>query len=96
MSKGSVLLVIGDAAETGESIGDLQAVMPSELTHAVVRAGLGEDAEAIAALRRAIDRRGTNPESIISSWFLFEATDVLTTIARRSPESADLRAGVYA
>ena len=50
--------------------------MPTLLTHAVVRAGLGDDAEAVAAIRRAIARRGVN-ESVISIWFLLpEATDV--------------------
>ncbi|HET7636855.1 MAG TPA: BREX system ATP-binding domain-containing protein, partial [Candidatus Limnocylindria bacterium] len=86
--------IMGDSAETAERIGDLQAVMPAELSEAVVRAGLADDAEAVAALRRAIDRRGTNPEPIISSWFLFEGTDVMTAIARRAPSSPDLRAGV--
>ena len=38
-------------------------------------------------MRRAIARRGTINESVISSWFLFEATDVLTAIARRSTDS---------
>jgi adenylate cyclase len=87
-------MITAETFETAEQIGDLQAVLPAELTHAAVRAGLGEERESVAAMRRAIDRRGTNPESVISSWFLFEAVDVLAAIALRSPPSADLRAGV--
>ncbi|MGH2384933.1 MAG: tetratricopeptide repeat protein, partial [Candidatus Limnocylindria bacterium] len=88
------LAVAAGAAEDAHRIGDLQAVLPTLAALAAAQAGLGEDAEAVATLRRAIEKRGTNHEAIISSWFFFEAADTLTLIAARDPASAPVRAGV--
>ena len=84
------------AAETAVHVGDVQAVLPTLAALAASQAGLGEDEAAVATIRRAIERRGTNRESIISSWFLFEAVDTLTAIAARNPDSAALRSGIEA
>ena len=83
-----------DAPATAIRIGDMQAILPTLTTQAAIRAGLADDTAAVAEIRRAIELRGTNPEAIISSWFLFESTDVLTTIARRGTDPAALRLGI--
>ena len=88
------LVMAAGAAEDALRIGDLQAVLPTLAALAATQAGLGDDAEAVATLRRAIEKRGANHEAIISSWFLFEAADTLTLIAVRDPASAALRDGV--
>ena len=82
------------AAETSVRIGDIQAVLPTLAALAASQAGLEEDEAAVATIRRAIERRGTNHESIISSWFLFEAVDTLTAVSIRDPDSAALRSGI--
>jgi len=82
------------AAEDAERIGDLQAVLPTFAGLAAAQAGLGNDAEAVATLRRAIDRRGANHEAIISSWFLFEATDTVVAIGVRDPGAPAFRSGL--
>ena len=86
--------VAADAVETAMRIGDLQAVLPTNASLAAARAGQGDDGAAIAALDRAIERRGTIAEAIISGWFLFEATDTLEVIATRDAGSPHLRAGL--
>jgi adenylate cyclase len=83
-----------DAPETAIRIGDIQAVLPTLAAQAAIRAGRGDDAGAVAEMRRAIELRGTSLESFISSWFLFESTDVLTAIARRGSDPATLRNGL--
>jgi tetratricopeptide (TPR) repeat protein len=88
--------IASGAAETAVRIGDIQAVLPALAPLAASQAGLGEDASAGATIRRAIEHRGTNRESIISSWFLFEAVDTLTAIHARNPDSEALRAGIEA
>jgi tetratricopeptide (TPR) repeat protein len=80
--------------ETALRVGDLQAVLPVLSTDAAIRIGLEDDAGAVETLREAIRRRGTIEDSIISAWFAFEATDGLTIIALRDPESAALREGL--
>jgi hypothetical protein len=82
------------AAETSARIGDVQAVLPSSAALAAAQAGIGDHRAVVATIDRAVERRGELRESIISSWFLFEATDTLTAIAAVDPASADLRAGI--
>jgi tetratricopeptide (TPR) repeat protein len=88
--------VASGAADTAMRIGDVQAVLPTLAALAASQAGLEEDPAAVASIRRAIELRGTNRESIISSWFLFEAVDTLSAIAARDPDSEALRDGIEA
>jgi adenylate cyclase len=83
-------------ADTARRVGDMQAVLPALTTQLQIRVGLEDDATAVALLREVIDRRGTTGELIISSWFLFEATDALTALHRRDAGSAALLAGLEA
>ena len=48
------------AADTSSRIGDIQAVLPPLAALAAAQAGLGEDAAAVASIRRAIELRGTS------------------------------------
>jgi hypothetical protein len=82
------------AAEDALRIGDLQAVLPTLAALAATQAGLGDDADAVDSLRRAIEKRGVKREAIISSWFLFEAADTLSAIAVRDSASPALRMGL--
>ena len=84
------------AAQTAVQVGDVQAVLPTLAALAASQAGLEDDAAAVATIRRAIERRGANRESIISSWFLFEVVDTLTAIFARDVGSAALRSGIEA
>jgi adenylate cyclase len=86
-------LTVG-AADDALRIGDLQAVLPVLTALAAAQAGMGDDMEAISTFRRAIEHRGTNREALISTWFLFEATDTLTAIRARDAGSAAVRSGV--
>jgi class 3 adenylate cyclase/tetratricopeptide (TPR) repeat protein len=90
------LSLAAQAAETSARIGDIQAVLPPMAALAAAQAGLGDDAAAVATIRRGIERRGTRTEPTISTWYLFEATDALSTIAARGPSSAALREGLDA
>ena len=76
------------SAEMATTIGDLQAILPALAALAAVQAGLGNDAAAVDALRTAANRRGTNFELPLTSWFLFEAVDTLAVIAARDPSSS--------
>lgn len=80
--------------ETARRVRDMQAVLPVLTTQITIRIGLGDDATAISHLREAVERRSGTGESIISGWFLFEATDALTALHLRDPSSAALREGV--
>jgi class 3 adenylate cyclase/tetratricopeptide (TPR) repeat protein len=91
----AVSIAVG-AAETGRQIGDLQAVLPTAAALAASQAGLGQDADAVATVTQAIERRGANRESTISTWLLFEAVDALTLISLRDASSVALRSGVEA
>ncbi|HET9880066.1 MAG TPA: BREX system ATP-binding domain-containing protein [Candidatus Limnocylindria bacterium] len=82
------------AAELSRRIGDLQAVLPAHAALAAARAGVGDDDEAIAALRRGVERRGADRELVLTSWFLFEGTDTLAVIAARDTASPALPAGL--
>ena len=84
------------AAETSERIGDIQAVLPPLAALAAAQAGLGEDAAAVASIKRGIELRGTSDEPTMSAWYLFEVTDTLSAIASRDPSSASLRDGLEA
>ena len=75
-------------------IADLQSVMPTMACVAAIQAGLGNDVQAVSALRRAIERRATNPEILLSSWFLFEAVNTLTSMADPRPGSPALATGI--
>jgi tetratricopeptide (TPR) repeat protein len=82
------------SVETALRIGDLQAVMPTMATIARIRIGLEDDAGAIAAFRRAIERRGDIVERSLSAWVTFEGADVLTTLFVRDPGSPMLAEGL--
>ena len=82
------------AADTSSRIGDVQAVLPPLAALAAAQAGLGEDASAVASIRRAIELRGDRPEAVISSWLLFELTDTLSAIAARGRSPAVVGEGI--
>ncbi len=88
------LVLASEAADTSSRIGDIQAVFPPLAALAAAQAGLGEDSAALASIRRAIELRDSRPESVISSWLLFEATDTLSAIAARDRSSTVVREGV--
>jgi adenylate cyclase len=87
---------VASAADVARRIGDLQAVLPTLAALADVQAGLGDDESAVATIRRAVTKRGSQHEAVISSWFLFEATDTVTSMHARRAESAPVKAGVAA
>jgi class 3 adenylate cyclase/tetratricopeptide (TPR) repeat protein len=82
------------ATDVSSRIGDIQAVLPPMVALAAAQAGLGEDASALASIRRGIELRGPRTEPTISSWFLFEVTDTLSAMAARDRSSALVRDGV--
>ncbi len=88
------LALASEAAETSSRIGDIQAVLPPLAALSAAQAGLGEDAAALASIQRAIELRGTRPESVISSWTLFEMTDTLSAMAARGRSSPIVRDAV--
>ena len=88
------LALASEAVETSSRIGDIQAVLPPLAALAAAQAGLGEDASALASIRRAIELRGTRREAVISSWLLFEATDTLSAIAARDRSAPVVRDGI--
>ena len=65
-------------ADSAQKVNDLQAVLPTLATQAVIRFGLEDDAAALELLRAAIERRGDIDEAIMSPWIVFEATDALS------------------
>ena len=69
-------------------IGDLQAVLPTFVALAHAQVGLGNDADAVDALRRAIDRQGSADDGALGAWFLFEAVDLLSAARARTEERA--------
>ncbi len=83
-----------EAVETAARIGDIQAVLPPAAALASALVGLGEDAAAVAAMRRGIELRGDVGEATISGWYLFEVTDSLSAISARDRSSPVVREGV--
>ena len=81
--------LVADEAEVALRIGDQQAVLPTFAALAHAQVGLGSDAEAVAALRRAIDRPRSADDGTLGSWFLFEAADLLTAARRRTDGATD-------
>ncbi|MDQ2941701.1 MAG: AAA family ATPase [Chloroflexota bacterium] len=89
--------ILGDAADIAIRIGDQQAILPTLVTAAHAQAGLGNDSDAVAVLRRAIDQPGSTADGTLGGWFLFEAADLLTAARLRSEgasDSAAIGAGV--
>jgi adenylate cyclase len=86
------IALLGDAAETALRIGDQQAVLPSFAALAHANAGLGNDADVVGALSKAVDRARSAPDPSLGSWFLFEATDALTAAHARPAQTADATA----
>jgi class 3 adenylate cyclase/tetratricopeptide (TPR) repeat protein len=75
-------------------IGDLQAVIPSLVTQAVIRFGLEDDAGGVDALAQAMEARADRSERLLSAWMTFEATDLLSALLSRDASSPHLRRGV--
>ena len=83
------------AAETTDAalrIGDQQAVLPAFAALAQAQVGLGNDAGAVDALRRAIDREGSADDGTLGAWFLFEAADLLSAARARTDGPSDAAA----
>jgi hypothetical protein len=80
-----------DLAESALKVSDLQAVLPTLATLAIIRFGNEDDAGALDMLRGAIERRGDIDEAIMSPWLAFEATDALELRIARDPTSRPLR-----
>jgi tetratricopeptide (TPR) repeat protein len=80
--------------EAALRVGDLQAVIPAFGTEAAIKIGLEDGAGAVAAWRRAIDRRGEIQENLLSVWLAFEAADGLSAMVVRDPASPALRDGL--
>ena len=76
-------------ADAAIRIGDLQAVLPTFVALAHAQVGLGNDADAISALRRAIDRPGSADDGTLGAWFLFEAVDLLSAARARTERATD-------
>ena len=81
-------LVAGNT-DSAIRIGDQQAVLPNFAALAHAQVGLGNDGEAVAALRRAIDRPGSADDGTLGAWFLFEAADLLTAARARTDGGKD-------
>ena len=79
---------LGDAPDVAVRIGDQQAILPTLVTAAHAQAGLGNDTDAVAILRRAIDHPGSTADGTLGAWFLFEAADLLTAARLRSDDPA--------
>ena len=88
--------IASEAAETGSRIGDIQAVLPPMAALAAAQSGVGEDADALASIKRGIELRGDRDEPTISAWYLFEVTDTLSTVAARDRSSPVVRDGLEA
>ncbi|MEP6680593.1 MAG: hypothetical protein ABJB65_03850, partial [Chloroflexota bacterium] len=76
--------ILGGAEEAAVRIGDQQAVLPTLVAVAQAQAGLGNDREALAALRRAMEQSGSIADGSLGSYFLFEAVDLLVGARRRA------------
>lgn len=72
--------LVANAVEPALRIGDLQAFVPVFAALAHAEAGLGRPEAALRAIGRAIELIGETEEAYISSWFLFQATDTLTSL----------------
>ncbi len=84
--------IMGDTADVAIRIGDQQAVLPTLVASAHVQAGLGNDADAVVELRRAIDQPGSTADGTLGCWFLFEAADLLTAAHARADGPTDAAA----
>jgi tetratricopeptide (TPR) repeat protein len=74
----------GPALEGAIQIDDLQAYGPALMAFAHAERGLGNSAAAMEAVERGIRLRGDVHELNISTWYLFEAVDILTWLSRDS------------
>ncbi len=83
-----------EVPETALKVADLQAVLPALVTQAVIKVGLEDDVGAVETMRLAIERRGDTTEGVLSAWLAFEATDALTNLFVREPDSPALREGL--
>jgi tetratricopeptide (TPR) repeat protein len=81
--------ILGDAADIAIRIGDQQAILPTLVASAQAQTGLGNDADAVAELRRAIDQPGSTADGSLGSYFLFEAADLVTAARLRSEGAGD-------
>src|SRR5207247_1053930 len=61
-------------------IGDLQATLPVFAAIALAETGRGNAEAAADALRQAVEGRGDTKDSVLSSWFLFEAANIAALI----------------
>ncbi len=76
------LRTITPFVEAAAAIDDLQAFAPAQLALAHAERGSGHDESAVAAIERGISLRGDSSETNLSSWYLFEAVDVVAWLAR--------------
>lgn len=74
--------VIGPHVEVAVEIGDLQAYGPAFVAAAHAQRGQGNAPAAVEAIERGIRIRGETVEQNISTWLLFELTDVTTWLVR--------------
>jgi adenylate cyclase len=81
--------ILGDGVDLAIRIGDQQAVLPTLVASAQAQAGLGNDADAVAELRRAIDQPGSTADGTLGSYFVFEAADLLTAARARADGPTD-------
>jgi adenylate cyclase len=84
--------LVAETTDAAIRIGDQQAVLPAFAALAHAQVGLGNDADAVAALRRAIDRDGSADDGSLGAWFLFEAADLLTAARARTEGPGDTAA----
>jgi len=87
--------LLADGPDIAVRIGDQQAIMPTLVTAAHAQAALGNDADAVAILRRATEQPGSTADGTLSAWFLFEAADLVTAAGQRAdhPAGVELLAG---
>jgi adenylate cyclase len=80
------LALVAGPAEAAVRIGDQQAYLPALAALGQAQVGSGDAAAVVSALQRAIELRGSSTEGVMSSWFLFEATDAVTSIIRHGAD----------
>lgn len=76
--------------EAAVRIGDLQAFTPVFIALAHVELGLGDAAGATEALARWIEMSEGRPDANITAWFVFEATDVATSMSLAAAPLGDV------
>lgn len=79
--------LVADMIEPAFQIGDLQAYLPVVAALAHAQAARGEASAAADVVERAAERRGQMIEGLISTWFLFETTDVAMSLNRAGDEA---------